>query len=64
MESTYIGIGHGIKGANCQGVLIHDEKISLVLLLDNISELLFIFGAQVIVVILKEEQNFISSQPQ
>ena len=51
---TYIGVGHGVKGANCQGVLIHDEKVSLVLFLDNISELLFIFGTQVIVVILEQ----------
>ena len=50
VEETYVWIGHGVERTNIQGVLVHNEKVSVLLLLDNISQLLFVFSTQVIIV--------------
>ena len=52
MAYSYLWIGHCVKGADRQRILVHEEKVGAVLFLDNISELLLVLGAQIVVIVL------------
>lgn len=49
---TYVGIGHRVEWTNRQRILVHNEKVSLVLFFYNITKFLFVHRAQVLIVIL------------
>jgi hypothetical protein len=51
-KSGVLGTGHGVEWSHIQWVLVHEEKVSIVLFAHNVTELLLVFSAQILVVIL------------
>ena len=45
-------VGHGVERTDREGVLVHEEKISAVLFGHQVTELLFIQGTQVVIIVL------------
>lgn len=43
-----LGIGHGVEGTNSQGKLVQHEKVSVVLLLDQLSKLALSLGREIV----------------
>ena len=52
-ELGVAGVWHGVERANGEWVLVHEEKVGAVLLLDNVTKLLFVQGTQILVIILQ-----------
>lgn len=51
------GVWHRVERANGEWVLVHEEKVGSVLLLDNVAELLFVQGTQILIIILQKRNG-------
>jgi hypothetical protein len=54
---SYLRVGHGVERSDCQWILVHEEEVSGILFFHNVSKTLLISGAQIIIIILRNESR-------